>query len=173
MRIKNIHISLYVIYWLITALMCFMTFLLFKTVVNSTIPLFYANVRLPDGVSWWSMLFIGIFALLLGSFCLIPLYVFWKFIRNLKKGFTFTMMNVVLLKKLALYLFVFGGCKILYEYLFYQLIADPYGWEISDSARLYFNFFTTIVLFFALFSWALAYVFSIGSGLKRDNDLTV
>ncbi|MCK5857190.1 MAG: DUF2975 domain-containing protein [Bacteroidales bacterium] len=113
----------------------------------------------------------GIAILIVTSFAIYLLWVFRKFIMNVKNGLTFNIENISLLKKLSYGLLGFWLFSIIYMQFLYYYIAKNI--EMANI-RISHDFTDqSNVLLFALFIWVLAHIFITGLKLQEEQDLTV
>ena len=109
-------------------------------------------------------------------FCLFGVYLFWigkKFIKNVKKGETFTVRNINLLKRVS---YVLMGLAIL-VLIFTEVIFHLYLTGSLEFAHIQLKSVDLgpfiHLLFSALLIWVLAHIFMVGFKLQKENDLTI
>ena len=113
----------------------------------------------------------GVAILIVTSFAIYILWVFRKFIMNVKNGLTFSVENISLLKKLSYGLLGFWLFSVLYMQLLYYYIAKNI--EMANI-RISHDFTDqSSILLFALFIWVLAHIFITGLKLQEEQNLTV
>ena len=113
----------------------------------------------------------GFAILIVTSFIIYLLWIFRKFIKNVKDGLTFNIENIGLLKNLSYGLVGLWLFSVIYMQLLYHYIAKN-----IEMAHVHIsNDFTnqSSVLFLALFIWVLAHIFITGLKLQDEQDLTV
>lgn len=99
------------------------------------------------------------------------LWVFRKFIVNVKSGLVFTTENINYLKKLAYTIAGFWLFTIVYARIFYYYIAKNVSFENAVVSSEIPN--KIGILFIALFIWVLAHIFETGLKLQEENELTI
>ena len=98
-------------------------------------------------------------------------WVFKKFITNVKNGSTFNIENIKILKKLAYGLVTLWVFTIIYMKIFYYYIGTRVEFEnirISSDTNNYGG-----LLIVALMIWVLAHIFIKGLELQEEKDLTI
>lgn len=99
------------------------------------------------------------------------LWIFRKFIKNVKEGQTFNIKNISLLKRLASGLAWFWLYTIISMQLTYQLIAKNINFENITITKDLNNY--SVILWIALLLWVLAHIFIKGLELQQEKDLTI
>ncbi len=108
---------------------------------------------------------------------LISLYLIWvfrKFVKNVKNGETFSIKNISLLKRIAYVLVGSWFVNTIYAQFLYFYITDHVKFtqiHILSSGFLY-NL-NIDLLWQALIIWVLAHIFITGLKLKQEKDLTI
>jgi len=108
---------------------------------------------------------------------LISLYLIWvfrKFVKNVKNGETFSIKNISLLKRIAYVLVGSWFVNTIYAQFLYFYITDHVKFtqiHILNSGFLY-NL-NIDLLWQALIIWVLAHIFITGLKLKQEKDLTI
>lgn len=110
-------------------------------------------------------------ALIVIMFSAYLLSIFRNFILNVKRGKTFSMYNILLLKKLAYGLSFFWLFAQLYTIIIDYFIVSHLEYEQIDIKYQLINYPEILIL--ALFIWVIAHVFSTGLKLQEEQDLTV
>ncbi|MDF1548687.1 MAG: DUF2975 domain-containing protein [Bacteroidales bacterium] len=113
----------------------------------------------------------AILALIVILFSAYLLSIFRNFILNVKRGKTFSMHNILLIKKLAYGLSFFWLFAQLYTILIDYFIVSHLEYEQIDIKYQLINYPEILIL--ALFIWVIAHVFSTGLKLQEEQDLTV
>ncbi len=114
---------------------------------------------------------IGIVMLLVALAATYLTWIFQTFIWNVKKGQTFNIKNIELLKKLSYGIVGFWLFTVIYMRLFYYIIVKNLEFEnirLTDDIPNYSG-----ILFIALFIWVLAHIFITGLKLQQEQDLTI
>ncbi len=113
----------------------------------------------------------GIAILIVTSFIIYLLWIFRKFILNVKNGLTFNIENISLLKKLSYGIVGFWLFSVVYMQLLYHYIAKNID---MANVRISSDFTNQSgILLLALFIWVLAHIFITGLRLQDEQDLTV
>lgn len=99
------------------------------------------------------------------------LWTFRLFIKNVKEGNVFNILNISLLKRIAYILVGFWLFTVIYMQLAYYYIAKNLTFENIQITNEIPNY--SSMLLFALFIWVLAHIFSTGLKLQREKDLTI
>jgi len=99
------------------------------------------------------------------------IWMFRKFITDVKKGNIFDTKNIARLKNIAYAVFGMWIYIVVYIRVIYYYIAKNIKFEqikVSDNQGNFVG-----LLFLALFIWVLAHIFTVGLKLKEDNNLTI
>lgn len=101
-------------------------------------------------------------------------WVFRKFVKNVKKGETFSIKNISLLKRISYVMVCSWLVKTIYSQFAYFYIKGHFSLAHIQimSNGFFFNLHTDI-LWDALFLWALAHIFITGLKLKQEKELTI
>jgi len=101
-------------------------------------------------------------------------WVFRKFIKNVKKGETFSIKNISLLKRISYVLVCSWLVKTIYSQFAYFFIKGHFSLaHIQIMSNSFFFNLHTDLLWEALFIWVLAHIFITGLKLKQEKDLTI
>ncbi len=94
------------------------------------------------------------------------LWIFNKFIHNVKEGNTFTVQNIFLLKRIS-YVLVGYWCVVFVSVQF----ANYYFTNHLETYKIFLS--TEHLLWDALFIWIIAHIFISGLKLQQEKDLTI
>ena len=101
------------------------------------------------------------------------IYLFRKFIINVKNNNVFVSENSSIFKKLGIGIFVLWGIKILSSFVVSLLVTSNVKFESADvSSKFVINFDFTLIIF-SLFLIVLSHIFSQGIRLQEEKDLTI
>jgi len=98
---------------------------------------------------------------------IIVLWIFRKFIRNIKNGETFTEKNSSLLKMFSLGLIAVCLLTFLQKLSYYYYAVIPHGAKETNWS------FNVWMLVLALIMWSFTHIFSVGQNLQKEKDLTI
>jgi Protein of unknown function (DUF2975) len=113
----------------------------------------------------------GIAMLCVSLFACYLTWTFRMFIKNVKDGEIFTLINIALLKRISYTLIGFWLFTVIYIRIAYYYIAKGLEFDnvfITDDIPDYSG-----ILFIALFIWVLAHIFGTGLKLQQEKDLTI
>ena len=99
------------------------------------------------------------------------IWVFRKFIINVKKGLIFELKNIAFLKRFAYGLLAMWIVVVVYNKILYYSIVKYLEFDnvlITCDENSYNG-----ILFFALFIWMLSHIFTVGVKLQNDQNLTI
>ncbi len=114
---------------------------------------------------------VGIAMLCVSLFACYLTWTFRLFIKNVKNGEIFTLINIALLKRISYTLIGFWLFTLIYTRIAYYYIAKGLEFDnvlITDDIPNYSG-----ILFIALFIWVLAHIFGTGLKLQQEKDLTI
>lgn len=103
--------------------------------------------------------------------CFYLIWLFRRFMLNVKKGQIFIAGNITLLKNLAYSLAGFWLICVLYMQLFYYLVTNNLRFEELNIAKDIPHFGGLLMA--ALLIWVLAHIFGTGLKLQEEKDLTI
>ncbi len=109
--------------------------------------------------------------LLAGGFIFYLMFIFRKFIINVKKGKVFKIENIELLKNMAWAILGLWVFIIVYMRLLYHFIARNLEFNHIEFTNEFPNFAGLLLL--ALFLWVLSHVFVQGVNMKEEQELTI
>ena len=114
------------------------------------------------------------FALVLIGVCALTFFLLWtfrQFIVNVRKGFVFSIRNIILLQRISYTLVGFWVLMIVYMRVTYYLISARIDMENVEIVSEFNNY--PGILLAALFIWVLSHIFIRGLKLKEEQDLTI
>jgi len=101
-------------------------------------------------------------------------WVFRKFLKNVRKGETFSVKNIYLLKKLSYILVGLWLIQFIYSQFLIFFILGHLKFDHVQMLSGNFLYNSQIdILWDALFIWVLAHIFITGLKLKQEKDLTI
>lgn len=165
MRKQISHFSLTILFWFVNILLAITTST-FLYLIFSAIRSFYHATDLKPILNVGSTV-VSSFAIFTVLSDVIVLWVFRKFIRNIKNGQTFTEENIGLLNKFCTGLIVVCALSFIQKLAYYHFFAAPSG---TNYPTWSFNIWLLIL---ALVIWTFSYTFSIGKNLQKETDLTI
>ncbi len=108
---------------------------------------------------------------------LIGIYILWifrKFLKNVKRGKTFSIKNIFLLKKIA---YIMAGSWLVHfvsaQFIIYFITKHIKFSQLQIMPDNYLLNSYLVLLWIALFIWVLAHIFITGLKLKQEKDLTI
>jgi len=113
----------------------------------------------------------GTVMIVVSAIILYLVFIFRKFIRNVKKHKIFNIENIELLKNIAWALFALWVFAIVYMRIMYYVIARNLEFKQVEFVQEYPNFAGLLML--SLFIWVLSHVFIQGVKMKEEQDLTI
>lgn len=165
MRKQISHLGLIILFWFVNILLAVTSVYLFAWIYGVIMMIFNsADIKPPLGIGTTLVSSFTIFAALSA---VIVLYLFRKFIQNIKHGKTFTDENIRLLNKFCAGLIVVCVLTFLQKLAYYHFVAVPLG---TQHPTWSFNIWLLIL---ALVIWTFSYTFSIGKNLQKETDLTI
>ncbi len=114
------------------------------------------------------------FILILLGVCAFGFFLLWtfrQFIVNVRKGFIFTISNIILLQRISYTLVGFWIFMIVYMRTTYYLISARVEVENVEIVSEFDNY--PWILLMALFLWVLSHIFIRGLKIKEEQDLTI
>ena len=108
---------------------------------------------------------------------LISLYLIWifrKFVKNVKNGETFSIKNILLLKRIAYVLVGSWFVNTIYaQFLYFYITGHVKFTQIHILSTGFLYNLNIDLLWQALIIWVLAHIFITGLKLKQEKDLTI
>lgn len=114
---------------------------------------------------------IGLALIFVTLFSTYLIWIFRKFIKNVKNGDVFSIENIFILKKLAYGLVAFWLFTTIYMRISYYYIAGHLEFENVQITNDIPNY--SGILFVALFIWVIAHIFITGLKLQQERELTI
>ncbi len=164
MRKQISHFSLIILFWFVNLLLA-VTSVYLVAWIYGVIMIFYNSADMKPLLAIGTTL-VSSFTLIATVSAIIALYVFRKFIRNIKYGKTFTDENSRLLKSFWIGLIVVCTLTFLQKLAFYHFFVS-----LGEAGPTWsFNIWLLIL---ALLVGIFLHIFSIGKNLQTENDLTI
>ena len=114
---------------------------------------------------------VGLFLLAVLGITWYLLFIFRRFLKNVKEGNTFTVDNIKILKHIAYGLAGMWLFTLIYLRLFYYFVATNVSFEHIKVSNEFIDIDS--VLIGAIFIWILAHIFETGLKLQQEKDLTI